>query len=186
MVTAIAEFATTFSVTVAEEMIPGLGFCTTTEMLPTCELVAVPVAVNAVEETRVVVSVALPNCTVAPVAKCAPATFSVKAPTGIDVGVTLVTCGTGLLMVTELAAVFVESAVSTALTVTASPDAGNSGAEYTPVELTVPTEALPPATPFTDQVTAGAIADPVSLALKGCMSFPRSVALAGVTTNWPF
>ena len=42
------------------------------ETLPTCALVAVPVAVNCVEEMRVVVSAVEPKFTVAPCAKCAP------------------------------------------------------------------------------------------------------------------
>jgi hypothetical protein len=71
----------------------------------------------------------------------------------------------GLSSVTALAAVFELSAVSVALTVIAALG-GNSGAAYKPETLIVPSAALPPAMPFTDQATVGAAVAPASLALK--------------------
>ena len=59
--TAIPVFARTCAFTEAEETAPGSGFFTVIAIVPTCPLVAVPVAVNCVEETRVVVKAALPK-----------------------------------------------------------------------------------------------------------------------------
>ncbi len=56
---------TTFAFMPAELTAPGSGFFTTTDTSPTWPLVALPVAVNCVEETRVVVSVVEPKVTVA-------------------------------------------------------------------------------------------------------------------------
>jgi len=76
-------------------------------------------------------------------------------PAAMDVGLTAVMAGTGFSSATLLAAVTVESAALTALTVTVLFEAGTTaGAVYRPDEFTVPLEALPPATPFTCQVTA--------------------------------
>ena len=122
-----AEF-TTLAVTVRGSHRTGIGILYHYGNVTDLALVAVPVAVNLVDETRVVVSTALPNWTAAPVAKCAPFTVSVNVPTGIDVGATVVTCGVGLFTVTALPAVFVASVVSTAVIVTAPPLGGNSGA----------------------------------------------------------
>jgi len=146
--------ATTWAVRLPEEIAPGSGFFTVIEMLPTCPLVAVPVAVSCVDETRVVVNVALPKLIAAPVAKCAPLTVKLNDPTGMDNGATVVICGTGLFNVMALLAVLVESAAATAPIVIALADGGNSGAVYMPAAVIIPTEALPPATPFTDQLTA--------------------------------
>jgi hypothetical protein len=59
-----------------------------------------------------------------------------------------------LFNVMALLAVLVESAVRTAPIAIAFADGGNSGAVYTPAAVIIPTAALPPATPFTDQLTA--------------------------------
>ena len=107
------------AVTVPELTDTGIGILHQYGNVADLPLVAVPVAVNLVDETRVVVSAALPNCTAAPVAKCAPVIVNVNVPTGIDVGSTVATCGIGLFTVTALPAVFVASAVSTAVIVTA-------------------------------------------------------------------
>src|SRR6267143_6787724 len=101
--------ATTCAVRLPEETAPGSGFFTEIEMLPTCALVAVPVAVSCVEETRVAVSAVLPKLTVAPLAKCTPVIVRLKAPTGIDIGVTAAICGTGLFNVMVLFAFLVEA-----------------------------------------------------------------------------
>lgn len=68
--------------------------------MPSCADVAVPVALSCVEEVRVVVRAVVPNKTTAFVAKCAPLTVSVKAPTGNCVGESEEICGTGLSRVT--------------------------------------------------------------------------------------
>ena len=120
--------ATTCAVRLPEEIAPGSGFFTVIEMLPTCPLVAVPVAVSCVEETRVVVNVALPKVMAAPVAKCAPLTVKLNVPTGMDIGATVVICGTGLFNAMALLAVLLESAVATAPMAIAFGDGGNSGA----------------------------------------------------------
>ncbi len=73
-----------------------------TTTFPTCAEVAVPVAVSCVEEMYVVTSTAVPKFTVAPWAKCAPVMFNVNVPTGIAIGVTVTSCGTGLRSVTAL------------------------------------------------------------------------------------
>jgi hypothetical protein len=101
----------------------------------------------------------------------------------MDMGATAVICGTGLFKVIALLAVLVESAVRTAPIAIALADGGNSGAVYTPAAVIIPTEALPPATPFTDQFTeAGA---PSIFAVKDCVSTPRNVPLVGETTSCP-
>ena len=186
MDTEIAEAPVTLAITDAEEIVPGSGFFTVTATLPTWALVAVPVAVSFVADTRVVLSIAEPNCTCAPVAKCAPFTVNVNAPTGIAAGAIVVTCGMGLSSVTALDAVLVASAVSTAVIVRSVEATGNSGALYKPALLMLPTDALPPTTPLTDHVTAGAVVAPPSMALKDCVSLPRRAAVVGDTDSCPF
>jgi hypothetical protein len=73
----------------------------------------------------------------------------------MDVGVAEVRTGTGLSRVTEALPDFVASLDSAAETVTVLGAGGNSGAVYRPPALIRPRVALPPATPFTDQVKAG-------------------------------
>src|SRR5271169_318133 len=111
-----------------ETLGPGAGFCTVIFTLPTCALVAAPVAVNCVEEATAVVSAVVPRKTVAPGAKCKPVKERVTGPTGIVRGETVLSWGTGLFSVTALLPVFVASAVSVALTVMVFGAGGNSGA----------------------------------------------------------
>src|SRR5271166_3953587 len=111
-----------------EALAPGAGFCTVMLTVPTSASVAVPVAVNCVEEITVVVSAVVPRKTVAPGAKCAPVKERVNGPIGMTVGVTLLSCGTGLFSVTALLPVFVGSTLSVALTVIVFGAGGNSGA----------------------------------------------------------
>ena len=184
--TVIAEAPVTLAITAVEEIVPGSGFFTVTATLPTWLLAAVPVAVNFVEDTRVVFSTVDPNSTLAPAAKCAPFTVRVNAPTGMEAGAIVLTWGIGFSRVTALEAVFVMSAVSAAAIVRLVAAIGNSGAVYKPAALIVPRLALPPATPFTDHVTAGAALDPPSIALNVCVSPPRRSALTGETASWPF
>ena len=61
---------------------------------------------------------------------------------------------TAAVMLTPALAVFVGSAALVAATVTAPPEGTVEGAEYKPLEDTVPTVELPPAIPFTLQVAA--------------------------------
>ena len=118
-------------------------------------MVAIPVTVNCVEESSVVASAIVPRYTVAPVAKCLPLSVSEKAPTGMEIGRTASSCGDGFVSVTPVFPDLLLSAVSTALIVMVFGEGGNSGALYIPVALIVPSVALPPATPFTDQLNAG-------------------------------
>src|SRR5271167_2624884 len=115
--TLIPLLATICAFSVPDEIDPGSGFFTAIAMLPTWPEVAVPVAVSCVDETRVAVSVVFPKLIVAPFAKCAPVTVKLNVPTRIDVGAIDVICGTGLVSVTALLAVLLESEVATALTV---------------------------------------------------------------------
>ena len=78
------------------------------EIAPTCPVLAEPVAVNCLADTRVVVSAVVPNKMVAPDAKLAPLTVIAKDPTGIDIGVIEEICGMGLFSVTMLGSDFVE------------------------------------------------------------------------------
>jgi hypothetical protein len=149
-------------------------------MVPTWAAVAVPVAVICVADTRFVVSAVVPKSRVAPGAKFAPVTVSVKVPTGIEVGVTEAICGVGLFSVTMLLAVMAVLAVSVALTVTELGVGGNCGAVYTPLAVIVPIAAFPPATPFTDQANAG-VEPSLVFAVNGCESPPRIVAVDGIT-----
>jgi len=86
--------------------------------------------------------------------------------------------GTGFCNVTALLPVAEASAELTARTVTLLELGILAGAWYAPDELIVPIAALPPATPFTCQVTAG-FADPATVALKDCVAPARTFALAG-------
>ncbi len=59
--TLIAALFTTCAINPPEETAPGSGFFTVMEMLPTWPVVAVPLAVNCVEDTRVVASAVAPK-----------------------------------------------------------------------------------------------------------------------------
>jgi len=65
---------------------------------------------------------------------------------------------TGGMIVTEAEADFVGSATETAVTVTGLGLGTAAGVKYTPAGVIVPTEALPPVTPLTCQVTAKFVA----------------------------
>jgi hypothetical protein len=90
--------------------------------------------------------------------------------------------GTGFCNVTGLLPVAVASAVLTARTVTVFEPGTVAGAVYKPDELIVPVPALPPATPFTCQVTE-VFDEPVTVALKDCVAPARTLALGGVTVT---
>ena len=92
-----------------------------------------------------------------PIPKCLPLNTSEKAPTGMDIGATASSSGVGLVSVAPVFPDLLLSAVSTALIVMEFGVGGNSGAVYKPVALIVPSVALPPATPFTDQVNTGLV-----------------------------
>src|SRR5712691_1440971 len=74
---------------------PGSGLITVTCTVPACALVAVPVAVTSVAETKVVGRNVPPNETTAPGANFWPVTTKVKLPTGIVVGSTALTIPVG-------------------------------------------------------------------------------------------
>ena len=86
-----------------------------------------------------------------------------------------------MVSVTALLAVLLESDVAAALTVIVFGVGGNSGAVYTPAAEIVPVVAFPPATPFTDQLTA--TAEPFIRAVKLWLAVPRTVMLEGDTTS---
>ena len=170
----------TCAVIAAETLDPGAGFCTVMFTLPTCASVAVPVAVNCVEEITVVVSAVVPIKTVAPGAKCKPVRVNVKGPTGMTIGETVLSCGTGLSSVTALLPVLLASTLSVALIVMMFAVGGNSGAVNMPVASIVPVVAFPPATPFTNQARFGREPS-FAFAVNCCVVSPGSVAEAGVT-----
>jgi hypothetical protein len=71
-------------------------------------------------------------------------------------------------------------AVRTAVTVTVAGLGMVLGAVYNPLEVIVPAAALPPAVPFTCQVTAVFVV-PVTVAVNCVLAPGLSVAVAGVT-----
>jgi hypothetical protein len=107
-----------------------------------------------------------PRRTCAPLTKPLPVTVSVKLPVLTDGGAMPLSTGTGFKRVTTLAPLALESAALTACTVTLFGLGTLAGAEYIPDEFIVPVTALPPATPFTCQVT-DVFDEPVTAALKG-------------------
>ena len=122
--------------------------------MPACEALAEPVAFNCVAETNVVLRAVPPNITCAPFMKPVPFTWIVKAPKPIVCGLTDETVGIGLSRVTALVPCTVGVLTREACTVTTLLEGTLAGAVYWPVELIIPNEVLPPAVPFTDQVTA--------------------------------
>ena len=93
--------APTFTIRLEEAIDPGSGLDTLTcTDIPFCADVAVPVAVNWVDETNFVVSAMPLNMTLAPFTNLLPVTVSVKFPTETAVGDTAVTVGTGFSSVT--------------------------------------------------------------------------------------
>ena len=99
---------------------------------------------------------------------------------GIDAGEMAATCGAGFCSVSVAVADLLLSLASVAVMLTEFCAGGNSGARYCPVGEIVPTAALPPMAPFTDQINAGA---PVAAAVKDCAVPPRSVPTEGVTVT---
>jgi hypothetical protein len=119
--------------------------------VPACD--AVPVATRSVDDTNVVPSGAPFHSTRAPARNRLPCTFTVKAPSGRRLGLTLKTHGVALR--TEIVAFPERDGLArlVAVAVTIHPAGGTAGALYLPAESMVPTLALPPAMPLTDHVT---------------------------------
>lgn len=164
----------------AEVALPGLGFITATENVPA--EVSLPVAVSCADDTKVVASGEPARSTCAPLTNPVPFTAIANAPAGTDAGAMPVSTGTGFCKVTAPLPDTEESAELTARTVT-MPAAGSVfGAVYMPDVLIVPVAALPPATPFTCQVT-DVFNDPVTVALKDCVAPARTLALGGATVT---
>jgi hypothetical protein len=115
--------------------------------------VAVPVAVNFVAETNVVVKDVLPNITWAFFTNLLPVAVMVNAPMGMAVGETVVSTGTGFSRFTAALPVMVASVLLTAVICTESEVGRAGGALYRPVASMVPRVEFPPAMPFTDQRT---------------------------------
>ena len=88
-----------------------------TPMVPADD--AVPVAVSLVAETNVVCNIVPPNEICPPLTKLLPFAVSVNAPTGMLVGLTLLSTGTGFHSVTLLVPLALASAALTALMVMA-------------------------------------------------------------------
>ena len=103
-----------------------------------------------------------------------------KAPTGIEVGRIASNSGVGFASVAAVFPDLVLSAVSTAVIVMVFGVGGNSGAVYRPVALIVPSDALPPATPFTDHVSVG-FEPSLVFTVNCCCVNPATVGFVGVT-----
>jgi hypothetical protein len=160
--------------------LPGLGFITATANVPADD--SLPVAVSCMDDTKVVASGAPARSTSAPLTNPLPFTVIAKAPAGTDVGAMLVSTGTGFCNVTVLLPDAVAPAELTARTFTVLELGTVAGAVYAPDELIVPVVLLPPATPFTCQVTE-VFDDPVTVTLKDCVAPARTFALAGETAT---
>jgi hypothetical protein len=142
----------------------------------------VPAAVSCVDDTKVVASGAPARSTCAPLTYPLPFTVIANAPAGTEGGAMLASTGAGFCNVTALVPVAVASAELTARTVTMLEPGTAFGAVYMPDELIVPAAALPPATPFTCQVTE-VFVDPVIDALNDFVAPARTSALAGETVT---
>src|SRR5436305_14561765 len=123
-------------------------------MVRTCDAVAFPVSVRCVALTNLVVKAAPPHIPCAPLTKLDPPTVTEKLPTGRNAGLTFWGTGIGFCRLTELLPKTVLSAVLVAVTFSGFGAGRLKGALYFPVASMVPKVALPPATPFTDQLTA--------------------------------
>ena len=123
----------------------------------------------------------VPNITCAPLTKLLPLTWIVNAPTPIVCGLTDETTGIGFSRVIELVPCTVGVLTSAACTDTTLLEGTLAGAVYWPAELIVPGVALPPAIPFTDQVTA--VFDvPIIVAVNCRTGSPgRTLDAAGLT-----
>jgi hypothetical protein len=74
-------------------------------------------------------------------------------PIPIAAGEIELSCGAGFEMVSVREAIFAVSATLVAWTATVFGEGGTAGAVYIPLEVMVPTDEFPLATPFTDHVT---------------------------------
>jgi hypothetical protein len=164
----------------ADVALPGLGFITATANAPAVD--SFPVAVSCADDTKVVASGAPARRTCAPLTNPLPFTVIAKAPAGTEVGAMPVSTGTGFCNETVLVLVAVVSAELTARMVTVLEPGTVAGAEYKPDELIVPVAAVPPATPFTCQITE-AFDNPVTVALKDFVAPARTLALGGATAT---
>ena len=89
----------------------------------------------------------------------------------------------GVVMVSVADALLVPSACATAVILTLAGDGTLAGAVYTPAALMVPTVALPPATPFTCQVTAVLVVLP-SVAARVSVEPVCTLSVDGHTSIW--
>ena len=90
--------------------------------------------------------------------------------------------GVGFSSVTAAVALAVASAELVAVTVTVLGFGNVCGATYCPAELMVPAATFPPATPFTDQVTA-VLFVPVTETINCCGPPARTFAVGGATAT---
>jgi hypothetical protein len=164
----------------ADVALPGLGFITAMENVPADA--SLPVAVSCVDDTKFVASGEPARSTCAPLTNPLPFTVIAKAPAGTDAGAMPVSTGTGFCNVTVLLPDALAPAELTAATVMMLEAGTVFGAVYAPDEPIVPVAALPPATPFTFQVTE-VFDDPVTVTLKDCVAPARTFALAGETAT---
>ena len=159
-------------------LLPGSGFWTLTEKVPA--VVASPVAVSCVEETKVLARGLLARRTCAPETKLEPVTVRLKLPRLVEDGEMPVKVGVGFTSVTAQEPDLVESAELVAVTFTVLGEGRLAGAVYLPVESTVPNVEEPPVMEFTDQVTA-VFEVPVTEALNVKLEPARMFAVAGET-----
>src|SRR5277367_1647958 len=150
---------------------PGSGLATSTATAPTSATDAVPVAVNWVLETKVVVRFAPPKETVAPLTKLEPVMVRVKFPTFREAGEILETWGIGFQSVTALVLFteFLED--SSASIVTKFGEGRVAGAVKFPLASITPLAALPPATPLTSQVSGLVVMEGVNCWVEPARTF---------------
>jgi hypothetical protein len=99
---------------------PGFGFVTVICTFPTSDVVAVPLAVSSVTETKFVARAVVPKFTTAPLTNDAPERVTVNEPTFSCDGETDESCGTGLSRLVVAAATREPFEVTVALTVAAA------------------------------------------------------------------
>ena len=124
-----------------------------------------------------------PKTTTAPLTNFEPVAVNVKLPTLTVAGATVVRTGTGFKMVAAPDATARLSATLVAVTFTGLGFGTLAGAEYMPLVSTMPSVAFPPATPFTDHVTAVLLV-PVTVAVNCCFTPARICTVAGATFTW--
>lgn len=105
---------------------------------------------------------------------------SMYGPAAKVAGLALLSVGVGFHSMTLLVPLALESAAERAATVIVLGFGRVAGAVYRPDALIVPVVALPPATPFTDQLTAVCVV-PVTVAEKNCVAPARTFAALGAT-----